>query len=104
MFGPVLTNDGSMCFAWCSGVLVVDGLGLWLFSSLRPVLFAFFFFFFFFFCFYYSRPSVWLPWNFMYFRPYAYNYLRLVDPNPVPVVVVENRGGERTRELPSPGS
>lgn len=44
MFGPsVLTNDGSMCFAWCYGVLVVDGLGLWLFSSLRPVLFAFFF-------------------------------------------------------------
>lgn len=59
---------------------------------------------FFFFCFYYSRPSVWLPWNLMYFRPYAYNYLRLVDPNPVPVVVVENRGGERTRELPPPGS
>ena len=44
MFGPsVLTNEGSMCFAWCYGVLVVDGLGLWLFLSLRPVLFAFFF-------------------------------------------------------------
>ena len=44
MFRPsVLTNEGSMCFAWCYGVLVVDGLGLWLFLSLRPVLFAFFF-------------------------------------------------------------
>ena len=44
MFRPsVLTNEGSMCFAWCYGVLVVDGLGLWLFLSLRPVLFTFFF-------------------------------------------------------------
>ena len=30
-------------FARCYGVLVVDGLGLWLFSSLRPVLFGFLF-------------------------------------------------------------
>jgi hypothetical protein len=32
------------------------------------------------------------------------DYLRLVDPNPVLVDVVENEGDERVRELPSPAS
>jgi hypothetical protein len=31
-------------------------------------------------------------------------HLRLVDPNPVLAVGDENRGGERERELPSPGT
>lgn len=34
----------------------------------------------------------------------AHIHLLLVDPNPVPVVVVENPGDERVRELPSQGS
>lgn len=34
----------------------------------------------------------------------VYIHLLLVDPNPVPVVVVENPGDERVLELPSQGS